>query len=162
MVSPLLFGGAANTVSPPGANYEGHNMGLLKEFKEFAMKGSVIDLAVGVIIGVAFGALVKSVVDDVMMPPLGFLTGGLDFSDKVLTLAEPMIHPVTGKNLPAVVIKYGKFINAAIAFLIQAFAIFIVIKVINKMKKPAPAAGPPPLTKDQELLVEIRDLLRNK
>ena len=138
-------------------------MGFFKEFKDFIMKGNVIDLAVGVIIGAAFGLLVKSVVDDVMMPPLGYVMGGLDFSDKTLVLREKDLpHPVTGKPMPAVEIRWGKSLNTLIQLTIQGFAIFLVIKLITKLKRPAPAAGPAPLTKDQELLVEIRDLLRNR
>jgi large conductance mechanosensitive channel len=137
-------------------------MGLLKEFKEFAMKGSVIDLAVGVIIGAAFGLIVKSAVDDLLMPPLGFIMGGADFSDLTITLKEAGPHPVTGNPMPAVVLRYGKFLNVAIAFTIQAIAIFGLIKLINMAKRPAPAAGPPALTKDQEILTEIRDLLRKE
>ena len=139
-------------------------MSLISEFKEFALKGSVVDLAVGVIIGAAFGAIVKSAVDDVMMPPLGWLMGGLDFSDKVVILQHAgTAHPITGKILPKdVVLSYGRFINVAIQFLIQAFAIFMLIKAINRAKrKPQPTpAQPTPLTKDQELLTEIRDSLR--
>src|SRR4051794_32759319 len=105
-------------------------MGLLKEFKEFAMKGNVVDLAVGVIIGAAFGTIVKSVVDDVLMPPLGWLTGGLDFADKQIVLQHAgSAHFITGKMLAKdVVVSYGKFINVTIQFLIQAFAIFLLIK----------------------------------
>jgi len=138
-------------------------MGFLKEFKDFIMRGNVIDLAVAVIIGAAFGGLVKSVVDDVMMPPLGYLMGGLDFSDKKVVLQEKgVLHPVTGQPMDAVEIRWGKALNTLIQLAIQGFAIFLVIKLINKMKKPAPASGPAPLTKDQALLVEIRDLLRNR
>jgi large conductance mechanosensitive channel len=138
-------------------------MGMLNEFREFAMRGSVVDLAVGVIIGAAFGSIVKSLVDDVMMPPLGYLMGGVDFSDKVFLLAEAGEHPVTGKQVPKVEIKYGKFLNASIQFAIQAFAIFLLIKGINRLKRKeeaAPPPAPPPPTRDQELLTEIRDLLR--
>lgn len=137
-------------------------MGLVKEFREFILKGNVVDLAVGVIIGAAFGAIVKSAVDDLLMPPLGYLMGGIDFADYTLTLKEAGKHELTGKDVPAVVVRYGKFLNALIQLMIQGFAIFVVIKFMNSMKKPAPAAGPPPLTKDQELLVEIRDALRKK
>src|SRR5437016_4802071 len=132
-------------------------MNLFKEFKEFALRGSVVDLAVGVIIGGVFGLLVTSLVKDVMMPPLGWLTGGLDFQHKGAT------HPMSGKVLPEdVKISYGLFVNAAINFLIQAIAIFLVIKVINRARrKPEPAPEVPPApTKDQELLMEIRDLLK--
>jgi large conductance mechanosensitive channel len=123
-------------------------MGLFKEFKEFAMQGNMIDLAVGVVIGGAFGTIVKSLVDDIMMPPLGLLTGGIDFKDKIVTLKEPVVD-ATGKVLsPATVLRYGNFINNAISFLIIAIAIFIVIKAMNTLKKkpvPAPAV---PTTKE--------------
>lgn len=138
-------------------------MGLAKEFREFILKGSVVDLAVGVIIGAAFGAIVKSAVDDLMMPPLGYVMGGVDFGDKAITLvAEGTVHPVTGNPMKQVDIRYGKFLNALIQLTIQGLAIFLVIKLINNMRKPAPAAaaGPPPLTRDQEILTEIRDLLK--
>jgi large conductance mechanosensitive channel len=138
-------------------------MGILREFKEFVMKGNIIDLAVAVVIGAAFNSVVKSLVDDVMMPPLGYAMGGVDFSDLKFTLRDAGPHPVTSKEMPAVVVGYGKFLNTVVQLLIQALAIFAVIKGLNKLKRqpppPAPAA-PPPLTKDQELLVEIRDLLR--
>ena len=138
-------------------------MGFLKEFRDFAVKGNVVDLAVGVIIGAAFGLIVKSLVEDLLMPPLGYLLGGLDFSDLVLTLKDAGKHPVTGNDMPAVDLRYGKFLNAAIAFTIQAFAIFLLVKLINKARRPAPApAGPPPLTKDHEILSEIRDLLKDR
>lgn len=138
-------------------------MRFLKEFRDFAMKGSVVDLAVGVIVGASFGALVKSLVDDVMMPPLGYVMGGLDFSDKTITLVEAGTHPVTGKEMKAVVVSYGRFINASVTFLIQAFAIFLVIYQINRFRRaappPAPAAPPGP-TKEETLLTEIRDAIR--
>ncbi len=139
-------------------------MGLIAEFKEFILKGSVVDLAVGVIIGAAFGGVVKSAVDDVMMPPLGYVMGGIDFKDKVYELAPAGIHPVTKNDMKATVISYGKFLNAVISLLIQGAAIFLVIKLMNKMKKKPAAvpAGPPPLTKDQELLSEIKELLKRK
>ena len=141
-------------------------MKLISEFKEFALKGNMIDLAVGVIIGAAFGALVSSLVSDVMMPPLGWLMGGLDFKDKAIVLAhKDSIHPITGKKLPAdVIFGYGKFINASITFLIQAIAVFIVIKGINSLRRKPEAATdvPPAPTKDQELLMEIRDELRRR
>lgn len=124
-------------------------MGLAKEFKEFAMRGNVVDLAVGVVIGGAFGLIVKSLVDDIIMPLIGVLTGGHDFTTLSFTAGTA-------------VIKYGMFLQAIVNFLIIAFAIFMVIKGMNRMKKKqeeklvAPA-GP---TKDQELLTEIRDLLK--
>ena len=138
-------------------------MGLAKEFREFILRGSVVDLAVGVIIGAAFGAIVKSAVDDLMMPPLGYVMGGVDFGDKVITLvSEGSTHPLTQQPMKQVDIRYGKFLNALIQLVIQGLAIFLVIKLINRMRRPLPAAvaPPPPPTKDQELLTEIRDLLK--
>jgi len=141
-------------------------MGLVQEFKEFALKGNVVDLAVGVIIGAAFGAIITSMVNDVLMPPLGWIAGGLDFADKQFVLqkaGEP--HRLTGKILPKdVVISYGKFINALISFLLMAIAIFVMIKLMNRMRRheaaqPAPPPGPTP---DQKLLTEIRDILRQQ
>jgi large conductance mechanosensitive channel len=135
-------------------------MKIIQEFKEFALKGNVIDLAVGLIIGAAFGAVVNSLVKDVMMPPLGYLTGGLDFSDKVITLRE------AADDRPAVVMSYGLFINAVITFLIQALAVFLVIKAMNsaRRKKEAEVAEEPKapeLTTQEQLLSEIRDLLKH-
>ena len=139
-------------------------MGLFAEFKEFALKGSVIDLAVGIIIGAVFSALVTSLVQDLMMPPLGWVTGGLDFQDKkVVIQAKDSIHKISGKPLKDdVAIRYGKFLNSLINFLIQAIAIFLVIKVINRAsRKPEPVPEVPPApTRDQALLMEIRDLLK--
>lgn len=129
-------------------------MSILKEFKEFAVKGNVVDLAVGIIIGAAFGKIVTSVVADVIMPPIGLLIGGVDFSDLVITLKA-----AEGAS-PAVVISIGKFLQTIIDFTIIAFAIFLLIKVINKVKAKEPAAT---VTPPQELLLtEIRDLLRDK
>jgi len=139
-------------------------MGLISEFKEFALKGNMVDLAVGVVIGAAFGTVVKSLVEDVMMPPLGFLTGGVDFSDKKIHLKDA-IYDAAGKMIkPPVDLAYGRFINNLISFIIVAVAIFIVVKVMNAARrKPAkPTDAPPALTKDQELLTEIRDALRGR
>jgi large conductance mechanosensitive channel len=108
-------------------------MGMLKEFKEFAMKGNVMDMAVGIIIGAAFGKIVSSLVGDVIMPPIGMLMGNVDFSSLAYTLKEAT------DSSPAVTIKYGLFINTIIDFVIVAFAIFLVIKQLNRLKKPAPA-----------------------
>ena len=139
-------------------------MSLLSEFKEFALKGSVIDLAVGLIIGVVFGAMVTSMVQDVLTPPLGWLAGGLDFKDKAIMIQPAgATHPITHRVLPKdVKIEYGKFINAAINFLIQALAIFLFVKLINatRRKTPAPPDAPPAPTKEEALLMEIRDLLK--
>ena len=135
-------------------------MSIVKEFKEFAMKGSVVDLAVGVVIGAAFGAIVNSLVKDIIMPPIGILLGKVDFSDmkKVLVEADPA-HKVA-----EVAIRYGNFITVAIQFIIVAFCIFMVVKGINSMKRsqPEPEAAPTPdpePTKEEILLTEIRDLL---
>jgi len=136
-------------------------MAIIREFKEFAMRGNVVDLAVGVIIGAAFGKIVTSLVADVIMPPIGFITGGVDFSDKkiVLIKADPA-HKIVENA-----IHYGNFINAIIQFLIVAFCIFMVVKAINSLKKaeePTPAPVDPPPTKEEVLLTEIRDLLAKK
>ncbi|SEM52447.1 large conductance mechanosensitive channel [bacterium A37T11] len=135
-------------------------MGFFKEFKEFAMRGNVIDLAVGVVIGGAFGKIVSSLVDDIIMPPIGFITGGVDFSS-----LKYVIKPADEANkIAEVSIKYGNFINVFIQFVIVAFAIFLVVKLINSLKREkevAPAAPAPP-TKEETLLTEIRDLLKAK
>jgi len=135
-------------------------MAFIKEFKEFAMRGNVVDLAVGVVIGAAFGKIVTSLVADVIMPPIGYITGGVDFSDKKIVLkpADP-----THKVLETA-IHYGSFINAIIQFLIIAFCIFLVVKAINSMKKQEEVAAPadPEPTKEEILLTEIRDLLAKK
>lgn len=131
-------------------------MGFISEFKTFINRGSVVDLAVGVIIGGAFGKIVSSFVNDVIMPPIGLLIGGLDMSSFSVILKEAV------DKQPAVILKYGVFINSLIDFVIVAFAIFLMVKAINSMKKKqeeAPAA-PPPLSKEAELLGEIRDLLK--
>ncbi len=133
-------------------------MGMMKEFKEFAMKGNVVDMAVGIVIGAAFGKIVSSFVKDVLMPPIGMLMGGVNFSDLSITLKEAV-----GKT-PAVVVKYGVFIQTVIDFAIVAFAIFMLIKGINAMKRKeeaAPAAPPEP-PKEELLLAEIRDILKKK
>jgi large conductance mechanosensitive channel len=129
-------------------------MSLFKEFKEFAVKGNVIDMAVGVIVGAAFGKIVSSLVGDLIMPPIGVLLGGVDFTSLAVTIQEA----VDGK--PAVLINYGKFIQTMVDFTIIAFVIFLAIKAINKIKRPDDKVVPP--TKDQELLMEIRDLLKNR
>jgi large conductance mechanosensitive channel len=132
-------------------------VGLSGEFKEFAMKGNVVDLAVGVIIGAAFGKIVSSMVGDIFMPALGKIIGGLNFSDLAITLGKDP----TGKE---VLIKYGAFIQTMFDFIIIALVLFFVIKGINKLKKPAPAApaAPAPPTQSEVLLAEIRDLLAKR
>ena len=129
-------------------------MGLAAEFKEFAMKGNVVDLAVGVIIGAAFGKIVSSLVGDLFMPGLGRLMGGFNFSDLAVALGKDP----TGK---AVLIKYGAFLQAMLDFVIIALVLFIAIKGINRLKKPSPAAAPPP-PRSEALLEEIRDLLARR
>jgi large conductance mechanosensitive channel len=138
---------------------------MLKEFKEFAMRGNVIDLAVGVIIGAAFGKIVTSLVNDIIMPPIGILLGGVDFTEMYINLSGGEFASLAAaKEAGAATINYGVFVNTVINFLIVAFAIFLVIKQMNKMKKkeeakPAAPAAPP---RDEVLLEEIRDLLKAK
>lgn len=145
-------------------------MGLIKEFKEFAMRGNVIDLAVGVIIGGAFGKIVNSIVVDIVMPPIGAMIGNVKFSDLKYTLIEATMA-ADGKTVvnPEVSLNYGNFIQTVLEFLIVAFSIFMVIKAMNRMsnlrkKQEAEAAPPaePAPTKEEVLLTEIRDLLKNK
>jgi large conductance mechanosensitive channel len=125
------------------------------EFKEFAMKGNVVDLAVGVVIGAAFGKIVSSFVGDVIMPPLGVLIGGINFSDLALKVGmDPKGAPV--------LLKYGSFIQTIFDFLIIAFVIFIAVKGINKLKKPPPAAADAPPPRQEVLLEQIRDALLAK
>ncbi len=136
-------------------------MGFIKEFKEFAIKGNVIDLAVAVIIGGAFGKIVSSFVKDIVMPPIGVLLGGVEFTDLALVLRESSVGPA-GEELGPVLLTYGIFIQNVVDFLIIAFVIFLAIKGINSMKKKeeaAPAAPPAP-PKSEVLLEEIRDLLK--
>jgi len=139
-------------------------MGMLQEFKTFAMRGNVIDMAVGIIIGGAFGKIVTSLVNDVIMPPIGVLIGGVDFSNLKLVIKAAETDLVSGKVTPESTLNYGLFINNIINFLIIAFAIFIMIKAINAFKrkeeeKPAAPAAPPA---QEVLLTEIRDLLKNR
>jgi len=133
-------------------------MSVMKEFKEFAVKGNVVDMAVGIIIGAAFGKIISSFVGDVIMPPIGVLVGGVDFSNLSFILKEAV-----DKN-PAVVISYGKFIQTVIDFAIVAFAIFMAVKAINSLKKQEAAAPATPASPSNEevLLTEIRDLLKDK
>ncbi|MFO1376367.1 MAG: large-conductance mechanosensitive channel protein MscL [Steroidobacteraceae bacterium] len=132
-------------------------MSLATEFKEFAMRGNVVDLAVGVVIGAAFGKIVSALVEAIVMPALGWVVGGINFSDLALTLG---MNAAT--NEP-VLLKYGVFLQAIFDFLIIAFAIFLAVKGINRLKKPpapAPAAAPPSPPRQEVLLEEIRDLLK--
>jgi len=135
-------------------------MGLTSEFKEFAVKGNAIDLAVGVVIGAAFGRIISSLVGDIIMPPLGLAVGRIDFAD----LAVRIGTDPSGKG---VFFRYGAFIQTIFDFLIVAIALFLMIKGINRLKRPTPAVAPtpasaPPLTKSEELLTDIRNLLAKK
>ncbi|MEW6145879.1 MAG: large-conductance mechanosensitive channel protein MscL [Thermodesulfobacteriota bacterium] len=141
---------------------------MLKEFKEFAMRGNVVDMAVGIIIGAAFGTIVQSLVNDVMMPPIGLVLGDVDFSNLFFVLREgtpPGPYPALSDaaKAGAVTINYGKFINTIISFLIVAFAVFILVRNINKLREEKETAPAPPVPSNEEkLLAEIRDILRNK
>ncbi|MEP1217276.1 MAG: large-conductance mechanosensitive channel protein MscL [Marinobacter sp.] len=133
-------------------------MSIVKEFKEFAVKGNVMDMAVGIIIGVAFGKIVSSFVADVMMPPIGLLIGGVDFSNLVITLKA------AEEGAEAVALRYGVFIQAVFDFVIVALAVFIAVRALNSLRKKeaeTPAAPPAPSAQEQ-LLMEIRDLLKQK
>ena len=133
-------------------------MGMMTEFKEFAMRGNVVDLAVGVVIGAAFGKIVTALVDKVIMPPIGMLIGGVDFAKLAIVLKEATVD-AAGNEVPAVVLGYGEFINAIIQFIIVAFPIFLVVKAINRMhRKPEEAPAEP--AEDVLLLREIRDSLK--
>jgi large conductance mechanosensitive channel len=128
-------------------------MKILDEFKEFAMRGNVIDRAIGVILGVAFSPIVTTLVDNIIMPPIGYVLAGIDFSHLAVSIPTPT---------DPVLIKYGLFLNAVIKFLITAFAIFLLVKAINRMKTPKPEAAPPPPPQSEVYLKEIRDLLAKR
>lgn len=133
---------------------------MLKEFKTFVMRGNVLDLAVGVVIGAAFGKIVSAFTDNVLLPPIGLLLGKVDFSNLYVNLgSEPVANLAEAKSKGVPVLAYGLFLNSVVDFLIVAFAIFVIIKQVNRFSKPAKEAAPA-LTKDQELLAEIRDLLK--
>lgn len=136
-------------------------MGMVSEFKEFAMRGNVIDLAVGVVIGGAFGKIVSALVDKVIMPPLGLLIGGVDFSRWTIVLKAASMD-AAGKEVPAVAIGIGDFLNALVQFVIVAFAIFLMVKAINaaQRKQEAAPAPPPEPSEEVKLLTEIRDALK--
>ena len=127
-------------------------MSMLSEFKEFIQKGNVVDMAVGVIIGAAFGKIVSSVVGDLLMPPIGLATGGMDFKNLKLVIGGTAEAPVT--------LNYGSFIQTSIDFIIIAFCVFLLVKGVNAMRKPAPAPAAPGPTAEEKLLTEIRDLLK--
>ncbi|MGB3074779.1 MAG: large-conductance mechanosensitive channel protein MscL [Chitinophagales bacterium] len=137
-------------------------MGMLKEYKEFISKGNVIDLAVGVVIGGAFGKIVSSMVNDIIMPPIGYMLNGINFRELKLVLRHS-VTDAAGVVTPEVAITYGNFIQTAIEFLIIAWVIFLVVRTINNMKKkeePAPIPAPAELTTQEKLLMEIRDSLK--
>jgi large conductance mechanosensitive channel len=138
---------------------------MLKEFKEFAMRGNVMDMAVGIIIGAAFGKIVTSLVNDVVMPPIGLLMGNVDFSDLFVNLGmgSGYASVAEAEAAGAPIIKYGIFINTVLDFVIVAFAVFLLIRAINKLKRKqeaAPPPAPPAPSAEEKLLAEIRDLLR--
>lgn len=139
---------------------------MLKEFREFAMRGNVIDMAVGIVIGVAFGKIVTSLVNDVIMPPIGLLMGKVDFSDLYVNMGSvdyPSLAAATEAGAP--VIRYGLFINTVLDFVIVAFAIFLVIRTMNRLKRKeeaAPPPAPPAPSAEEKLLAEIRDLLAKR
>ncbi|MGZ5049433.1 MAG: large-conductance mechanosensitive channel protein MscL [Methylobacter sp.] len=133
-------------------------MGVLQEFKEFAIKGNAVDMAVGIIVGAAFGKIISSLVADVLMPPIGLLVGGVDFTKLAVTLKE------ASANTPAVTLNYGNFIQTLVDFTIVTSAIFMVVKLINRLKKKEAAVpvAAPKLSQEEQLLTEIRDLLRER
>ena len=138
---------------------------MFKEFKTFAMRGNVVDMAVGIIIGAAFGAIVKSLVDDVIMPPIGMLLDNVDFSELFIVLKEgataaPYATVAAAKEAGAVTVNYGLFINAVVSFVIVAFAVFLLIRTINRLKTEEPPAAPAATPEDVLLLREIRDALK--
>jgi large conductance mechanosensitive channel len=134
---------------------------MLKEFREFAMRGNVVDMAVGIIIGAAFGKIISSAVADIIMPPIGLLLGKVDFSNLFIDLSgQSHASLAAAKAAGAPTINFGLFLNTVIDFAIVAFVIFLLIRTINRFKKEAPAAPPPPTPEDVKLLAEIRDLLK--
>jgi large conductance mechanosensitive channel len=153
MAIPSLDGSSSKIIN--------QNMSVLKEFRDFAMKGSVIDLAIGIIIGAAFGKIVSALVNNVIMPPIGLLLGRVDFSNLFLNLSNQpagSVKEAAEKGVP--VLAYGLFLNTVIEFLIIAFVLFLVIKQVNRFKKPDPSpAGP---SAEEKLLAEIRDLLKEQ
>ena len=141
-------------------------MGFLKEFKAFALKGNVMDMAVGVIIGGAFGKIVTSLVNDIIMPPIGLLVGGVDFTNLKVVIKKAVVEG-GAEIAPAVTWNYGAFIQQVVDFTILAFCVFMMVKIMNKLlkkeeAKPAPAPAPPAPSKEEVLLTEIRDILKNK
>lgn len=136
-------------------------MSMVSEFKEFIAKGNVMDLAVAVVIGAAFGKIVTTIVDKIIMPPIGLLTGGVDFSDRVITLKQATVD-AAGEAVPAVVIGIGEFLNTTVQFLIIAMAVFMVVKAINRIQRKQEEAPAAPAEPSEEVLLlrEIRDSLK--
>jgi large conductance mechanosensitive channel len=141
-----------------GADRQENSMGMVSEFKEFIARGNVVDLAVGVVIGAAFGKIVTTLVDKIIMPPIGLLVGGVDFSKWAWTLKEATVD-AAGKEVPAVVICIGEFLNTVVQFVIVAFAIFLLVKAVNRLHR-KPEAAPAATPEDVLLLREIRDSLK--
>ena len=138
-------------------------MKIVEELKAFALRGNVIDLAVGIIIGAAFGKIISSLVSDILMPPFGLVIGGINFTDIKIIMKDAIKDPATGKVLKeAVAFKIGNFIQTVIDFTIIAFSIFMIVKGMNKMSKDKPAEPPAEPTKQEVLLGEIRDILKSK
>ena len=142
-------------------------MGFLNEFKAFALKGNVMDMAVGVIIGGAFGKIVTSLVNDVIMPPIGLVVGGVDFTDLKLTLKQQVLDAAGEVLTPAVTWNYGAFLQQVVDFTILAFCVFMMVKIMNRLmskkeEKPATPPAPPAPSKEEVLLTEIRDILKEK
>ncbi len=139
-------------------------MGMIKEFKDFAVRGNVVDLAIAVIIGAAFGKIVSSMVNDIIMPPIGLLVGGVDFTDLMIVLRDAYVGPAD-EEVNAVTINYGNFIQFVVDFTIVAFAVFMIVRLINNLKRKEEVADtpPPPTVNKQEILLEeIRDLLKKQ
>jgi len=137
-------------------------MPILKEFKEFTTRGNVVDLAVGIIIGGAFGKIVTSLVSDLILPPIGLVVGGINFTEIKVVLKQAVVN-ASGKIISQpVTVNFGNFIQVIIDFMIVAFAIFLLIKALNRIQRKKQEAPPPPPTKEELLLTEIRDLLKNK
>ena len=134
---------------------------MLKEFKAFISKGNVLDLAVGLILATYFGSIVKSLVDDIIMPPIGFLLNGVDFKDLSIIIQEGTLD-AEGVMQGQIALNYGAFINSIITFIIVAFSVFLVVKAYNKMKTKQEAAAPAEPSNQEKLLIEIRDALKNK
>ena len=137
-------------------------MGILQEFKTFIRRGNVMDLAIGIIIGAAFGKIVSSLVADVLMPPIGFVLGNVDFKDLALTIRPARLNADGTVADPAIVLSYGKFIQTIIDFVIIAFCVFLLVKGINRIQGPPKPEEPKPPPEDVQLLREIRDLLKSR